>query len=122
QEYINMRLCSLAAQHSLLFVGYSLSDPDLEHQLQRVLDAQGELARFHYLVVDKINPLRRQAFRDQRKIQTIEIGSYDNLEQFLRDLHIEAERIRQSEEEHSNYLFPRKALRLRTSAPLNENS
>lgn len=97
QEFINMRLCSLAAQHSLFFVGYSLGDPDLEHQLQRVLDAQGELARVHYLVIDKINPLRRKAILQQRHIQALELGSYDHLERFLADLSTEAERIRQIE-------------------------
>lgn len=109
QKYVNAKLCSLAGERSFLFVGYGLGDPDLEQQLRWILDAQGNLARSHYLVVDKINPLRRQAFRDQRKIQTIEIGSYDNLEQFLKDLNIEAARIRQSEEATRRLSFSTKS-------------
>ncbi len=109
QKMVNDELCLLAGKHSFFFVGYSLGDPDLEHQLQWILDAQGNLARSHYLVVDKINPLRRHAFRDQRKIQTIEIESYDNLEQFLRALHIEAEQIRRSEETTRKLSFSTKS-------------
>jgi NAD-dependent SIR2 family protein deacetylase len=55
QELINNELRSLAAKHSFLFVGYSVSDTDLKPQLRRVLDAQGDLARHHYLVVDTIS-------------------------------------------------------------------
>ena len=97
QKYVNAELCSLAAHYPFLFVGYSLKDPDLERQLQEILDAQGELARSHYLIIDKIDHLRRNAFLRQRKISAIEIGSYDNLESFLTDLSNESETIRSYE-------------------------
>ena len=97
QEIVNEKLRTLAAQHSFLFVGYSLNDPDLNHQFQHVLDAQQPLARHHYLVVDKISALKRKALLAERQVHVIALGSYDHLEQFLIELQTEAEKIRASE-------------------------
>ena len=94
---INATLCSWVARYSFLFVGYSLSDPDLEHQLQGTLDAQGDLARTHYILIDSTDHQRRNALLRLRNIQVIELGSYDNLEIFLTDLSNEAETIRSRE-------------------------
>jgi tetratricopeptide (TPR) repeat protein len=91
QQRVNEKLRSLAAQHPFLFIGYSLSDPDLKQQLRKVLDSQQEMARNHYLVISKIDSLRRKVF-DKRNIKVIELGSYDHLEQFLIDLHDESTR------------------------------
>ncbi|MCY4387187.1 MAG: SIR2 family protein [Desulfurellaceae bacterium] len=94
---INATLCSWVARYSFLFVGYSLSDPDLEHQLQGILDAQGDLARTHYILIDSTAHQRRNALLRLRNIHVIELGSYDNLEIFLTDLSNEAETIRSRE-------------------------
>lgn len=96
-ETINATLCSWAALYSFLFVGYSLSDPDLEHQFQGILDAQGDLARTHYILIDRTDYQRRNALSRLRNIQVIELGSYDKLETFLTDLSNEAETIRSRE-------------------------
>ena len=94
---INATLFSWVARYSFLFVGYSLSDPDLEYQLQSILDAQGDLARTHYILIDSIGHQRRNALLRLRNIQVIKLGSYDNLENFLTDLSNEAETIHSRE-------------------------
>lgn len=91
-ELVNNELLSLAAKYSFLFVGYSATDPNLERQFRKVLDAQGEMARFHYLVIDEIPDSQRQELL-RRKIRTISIGSYGQLIQFLEDLQAEALRL-----------------------------
>jgi tetratricopeptide (TPR) repeat protein len=93
QAEVNNKLRTLIAQHAFFFVGYSLNDHDLERQFEKLLDAQGELARHHYLVVDKVTHLHRSAFL-KRNIHIIELGSYAQLEQFLLDLSAESERHR----------------------------
>jgi hypothetical protein len=75
-------------------VGYSASDENLRREIQWVVDRLEGRSRPHFLVTDHIEDWRRRQFAAEQNIQVIELGDYGRLQEFLRELISEVNRLR----------------------------
>lgn len=85
-------LTSLFAQYSILFVGFSLQDPNFRQIYSFVHTTLGRFQNPSFSVVRKVGEMTRSIWR-HRNLEFIEIGSYDNLLCWFQDLRAKADAI-----------------------------
>ncbi len=84
-------LIRIFANHTVLFVGCSLTDPDILHLLDSLSVASNGCGKRHYALVDiaKMNPYVRKDLKDSYNIEAFGgdlAGKYPDIDELLREL------------------------------------